>query len=165
MKKVLFLLCCPALGLLLTGCVSFEPPRIEHTGTAFTPLSFQELQARSNFTIKNSNPIALGGTVQYELYINGREFSTGVSSTIEVGPSAQSTFHIDSRIDLVKVFGVAADLAGAIAAGKTSVPYEIRGKFRSGVLGVAVEAPVRASGTIPLPKPTDVESIIKTLIK
>jgi len=165
MKKLSLAMVAVVALFLLTGCVSVDPPRIAHQGTVVTPLTFQELQATSNFTIKNNNPIALNGEVEYTLFINGHEFSTGRSSSIEVGAAGESTFRIVSRIDLVKVSGLAADLASAIAAGKTSLPYELKGKFLSSVLGVAVESPVQASGTVPLPKPTDVGSLLKTLIK
>ncbi|MCU0641783.1 MAG: LEA type 2 family protein [Candidatus Margulisbacteria bacterium] len=165
MKKIILVAVGVLAAFALTGCVSLNPPQIDHQETNVTPLSFQELQATSKFSIKNSNPIALNGVIDYTLVVNGREFSTGRSSSIEVGATGQATFQIVSRIDLVKVFAVATDLANAIAAGKTSIPYELRGKFRSSVVGIGVEAPVAASGTLPLPKPTEVESLIRSLLK
>jgi hypothetical protein len=165
MKKLIFAVCFGAALVALAGCVSLEPPQIIHQRTDIVPLSFQELQATSSFSIKNNNPIALSGAVEYTLLVNGKEFSTGRSSAIEVGAAGQSTFQIVSRIDLVRAFGVAADLAGAVASGKTSVPYQLKGKFRSSVVGVPVEAPVEASGNLPLPRSTDVESLIRSLIR
>lgn len=169
MKKMLLPAAAFFAVVALTGCVSLDPPRIAHTGTDFTPLSFQEVRADSHFSIKNNNPIALQGEIEYELIVNGKSFTTGRSSRIEVGGTGQSTFTLSTRIDLVKVFGVAADLANAISAGRKSVPYQLNGKFRSELLqGVAVEAPVSASGEIPLPKSPDkkdVEDFIRRLIK
>jgi len=146
---------CPLLAaslLILTGCVQLNPPEINHTGTDLSFLSLQEVLAKSHFSIKNNNPVGLHGVIEYELWINGNNFSSGVSSAIDVDANAQTSFTINSKIDIVKVFGTLLDLTRAVAAGKASVPFQLKGKFKSDVLGIPVEAPVSASGQIPLPK-------------
>jgi LEA14-like dessication related protein len=169
MKKIVLVAVTGLVALVLTGCVSPEPPKVEHTGTTFTPVSLQEVRADSTFSIKNSNPVALQGSLDYELIINGSSFSSGRSNTIDVGASGQNTFTITSKIDLVKAFGVMTDLVSAVNSGKKSIPYQLKGTFRTNVLGgIAVETPVTASGELPLPEPTSrqtLDSIIKSLLK
>ena len=151
-KKILYLLSAVVL-IAAAGCVQLNPPEINHTGTDFSILSLQEVSAKSHFSINNNNPVGLHGSIEYELWINENQFSSGISSTIEVDANAQTSFTINSRIDIVKVFGTLLDLTKAVAEGKTSVPYQLKGKFKSDVLGIPVEAPVSASGEMPLPKP------------
>lgn len=159
MKKI-FLALLPLLALLFTaGCLTPESPKIAYQATDVTVISPQVVQTDSHFTIKNTNPISLHGQVEYELLVRGKLFSSGYSSTIEVGANAESSFLIQSRIDILRAFGVAADLLNEIQAGKTSVPFQINGKFRSDILGIQLEAPVSASGEIPLPKLQDLLNI------
>jgi hypothetical protein len=155
MKKSLPSLFSLLVVLFLAGCVSIDPPKISHQGTDVRFLSVQEALAVSHFSIKNTNPINLRGMVEYELFVKGQRFSSGVSSTIEVGANSESTFSIQSRIDIIRAFGVVTDLINEIQAGKSSVPFQINGKFKSDVVGIPVEAPVSASGNIPLPKLQD----------
>jgi len=152
MIKKLFYLSFAAALIMTTGCVQLNPPEINHTGTDFSFLSLQEVLAKSHFSIKNNNPVGLHGAIEYELWINENQFSSGISSTVEVDANAQTSFTINSRIDIVKVFGTLLDLTRAVAAGKASVPFQLKGKFKSDVLGIPVEAPISASGQIPLPK-------------
>ena len=121
------------------------------------PISTQKVQLNSIFSISNKNPVGLKGVVDYDLFVNGKQFSSGVSSSIEVGANDESSFSIQSEVDLVQAFGVIADLLSAVQSGKRSIPFEIKGSFRSDVFGVKVEAPVDASGEIPLPKSPRIE--------
>jgi hypothetical protein len=89
--------------------------------------------------------------VDYDLYIKGDKFTSGTSSVIDLVPNGEANFTLESKVDLVQAFGVAANLLAEIAAGKKSVPYKISGNFKSNLAGIQVTSPVEASGDIPLP--------------
>jgi LEA14-like dessication related protein len=146
------------LGLLLliavsglTGCISVESPKVAYLDTDVRVLSVNTIQTTSHFKIKNPNPVGMQGSVEYDLYLKGQKFTSGTSSVIDLAPNGEANFTLESKIDLFKALGTAADLLAEVAAGKKSVPYKISGKFKSNLAGILVEAPVEASGDIPLP--------------
>ncbi|MFA4967303.1 MAG: LEA type 2 family protein [Candidatus Margulisiibacteriota bacterium] len=146
------------IGLIfLAGCLELQPPQVTYQDTKVSIISVQELNAKASFSIKNPNPIGLNGNVEYDLSIDGKPFTSGITSTIEMPASGQTTFVLESRVDLVKVFGTLSNILTLVAQGKTSVPYNIDGKFKSSVVGFPVEAPVKASGNLPLPKLSDIK--------
>jgi len=71
--------------------------------------------------------------------------------------NGQTSFIVESKIDLVQFFGTVANLIKIVGEGRSSVPYAINGKFRSDIVGIPIEAPVKASGEIPLPKLSDIK--------
>ena len=148
------------IGLMfLAGCLEMQSPQVTYQDTQVSIISVQELNAKSSFLIKNPNPIGINGNVEYDLLIDGKPFTSGVTSTIEMPASGQTSFVLESRIDLVKVFGTLTNIVSLVAQGKTSVPYSINGKFKSNLLGMPIEAPVKASGQLPLPKLSDLTNI------
>jgi LEA14-like dessication related protein len=168
MKRTLLAAVTGAALLLLTGCVSLDPPQITYLDSDITPVSFQEVKVSSHFRASNKNLIGLNGWVDYNLQVNSKDFSAGKSSWIDVPASGQSTFTIESRVDVIKAFGVMADLASAVAAGTKTIPFNIKGTFKSNVAGLQLEAPVSASGDLPLPNipaGTDLEKLIKRIIR
>ena len=158
MKK-LALIAFPILAMLLAGCLEVQSPQVTYQDTQVSVISVQELNAKSSFSIKNPNPIGINGNVEYNLSIDGKPFTSGITSTIEMPASGQTTFVLESRVDLVKVFGTLTNIVSLVAQGKTSVPYAINGKFKSNLMGMPIEAPVKASGNLPLPKLSDLTNI------
>jgi len=150
-KKIFYIFFIFSL-ISLMGCLSLNQPKFSYLGTEISSLSFPKLLAKSKFTVKNPNPIGLQGTVEYELWIKGQKFASGTSSTIMMDANGQASFNIETTIDIVKAFGTLSDLVREIEAGKSSVPFEIKGKFKSDIVGIPVESPVSASGDLPLPK-------------
>ncbi|HTY13404.1 MAG TPA: LEA type 2 family protein [Candidatus Omnitrophota bacterium] len=157
MKKLSALVMLFAAALLVAGCLELQPPQVTHKDTQVSVLSFSELLAKSNFEVKNPNPIGLRGAVEYQITVDGKPFTSGVTSTIEMSANGQTSFIVESKIDLVQLFGTVSDVAKIIGEGKTSIPYSISGKFKSDIVGIPVEAPVSASGTLPLPKLSDIK--------
>jgi len=150
-KRLSFLLI--ILTLTFTaGCIPWQTPQIVFLNTDVSFLSFETLLAKSHFTVKNPNAIALHGRVEYEVFVNGNKFFDGISSPIEMPASGETSFTLDSKIDITKTFGVVSDMIREIAAGKTAVPFEIIGKFKSDILSIPIEAPIKMSGELPLPK-------------
>lgn len=143
----------------LTGCISVESPKITYIDTNVRILSVNTVQATSRFKIKNPNPVGMQGSVEYDLYLKGQKFTSGVTSTIDLVPNGEANFTLESKIDLVKALGTAANLIAEVAAGKKSIPYKISGKFRSNLAGILVEAPVEAAGDLPLPSPSSLLKI------
>ncbi|MBI5699409.1 LEA type 2 family protein [Candidatus Saganbacteria bacterium] len=135
----------------LTGCISVESPKITYIDTDVRILSVTTVQATSHFKIKNPNPVGMQGSVEYDLYLKGQKFTSGVTSTIDLLPNGETGFTLESRVDLAKALGTTAELIAEVAAGKKSVPYKISGKFKSNLAGILVEAPVEAAGDLPLP--------------
>jgi LEA14-like dessication related protein len=135
----------------LAGCISVESPKVSYLDTNVRFLSVNTLQLSSRFNIKNPNPVGMQGSVEYDLYIKGNKFTSGTSSVIDLVPNGEANFTLESKVDLVRAFGVVANLLAEVAAGKKSVPYKISGNFKSNLAGIQVTSPVEASGDLPLP--------------
>ncbi len=150
-KRLLLLLCLIPAAILLAGCLPWSTPEIVYGNTDVKFLSFDTLDAKSVFTIKNPNPFALHGKVVYELFVNGSKFLDGQSDLIEMPAGGSSSFALDSKIEVTKAFGVLNDLIREIQSGRKTIPFEIAGKFKSDVANIPLEAPLRVSGELPLP--------------
>lgn len=142
----------------LTGCISVESPKVIYIDSDVRILSVNTIQTTSRFKIKNPNPVGMQGSVEYDLYLKDQKFTSGTSSVIDLVPNGEANFTLESKIDLVKALGTAANLIAEVAAGKKSIPYKISGKFKSNLAGIVVEAPVEAAGDLPLPS---VSSLLK----
>ncbi len=149
-KRWLLLLVLPA-ALVLSGCVPWNTPEITYGNTDVKLLSFNTMSARSVFTIKNPNPFALHGKVDYELMIAGNKFLDGSSDQIEMPANGSANFALESKIDVVQAFGMMSDLLKEIQGGRKTIPFEINGKFKSDIASIPVEAPLKVSGELPLP--------------
>ena len=149
MKLCFWMLLIVTVGL--AGCISVESPKVAYLDTQVRFLSVNTVQLNSRFNIKNPNPVGMQGSVEYDLYIKGDKFTSGTSSVIDLVPNGEANFTLESKVDLVQAFGVAANLLAEVAAGKKSVPYKLKGNFRSNLAGIQVTSPVEASGDIPLP--------------
>ena len=156
MKKLSLLLLFLVVPFL-AGCLELQPPQVTHRDTQINVVSLNELMAKSTFDVKNPNPIGIHGTVEYQIMIDGKPFTSGVTSTIEMTPNGSTSFIVGTKIDLVQLFGTTQNVINAMANGKTSLPYAVSGKFKSDVIGIPLEAPVSASGNIPLPKLSDIK--------
>jgi len=143
----------------LTGCISVESPKITHLDTDVRILSATTVQTTSRFNIQNPNPVGMQGSIEYDLYLKGQKFTSGVTSTIDLAPNGAANFTLESRVDLVKALGTTAELLAEVAAGNKSIPYKISGKFKASLAGILVEAPVEASGDLPLPSPSSLLKI------
>jgi len=154
MKRFFLFAACLAL---LSGCIQVQSPQISYQDTRINIISTNELRLDSKFAASNPNPIGLRGAVDYDLSIDGRPFTSGTTSTIDMPASGQTTFNVITNVDLIQVFGTAANILKIIGEGKSSVPFTIKGKFKSDIVGIVVEAPVSASGDIPLLKLSDIK--------
>jgi LEA14-like dessication related protein len=151
MKKIIIWILVLTSCLLLTGCWQLQAPEISYSNTDVRLVSFQDVQAISNFQINNPNLIPLKGVVDYTLQINGRDFFSGTSSEISGDSQKQSSFTISNDISLPKIFDSLSALLAELNQGKTQVPYSLKGVYRTTISGVVLNAPLQAQGAIPLP--------------
>jgi LEA14-like dessication related protein len=149
-KKLILLLL--VLSPLLAGCLASQNPQISYITTEVGFLSFNTLSAKSSFTVKNPNPIPLRGKLEYELFIKQEKILAGDSSPIDMPANGESTFNLESEIELTKVFGLVSTMIKEIEAGQSTLPFQINGKFKTDIAGIPIEVPVRVSGEFPLPK-------------
>lgn len=150
-RKTLFLFALLPL-LFLSGCVPLKTPQIIYISSDVRFLDFDTAVVESHFTVDNPNEIALNGSAEYEIIINGQKFLEGNTPNISMKAAAQSSFTIESKIEMDKVYGLLTNLIQEIEAGKESVPFQINGKLKSSLIGFTFEAPLSASGELPLPK-------------
>jgi LEA14-like dessication related protein len=150
-SKIYFVLLVLSLTFI-AGCIPSQTPQIVFLNTDVSFLSFDTMQAKSHFTVKNPNPVPLRGMMEYDLFIKGNKFLSGSSNPIDMPANGETSFTLDSKVNMVKVYGVLSDLVKEIEAGKSSVPFEINGKFKSDILNIPIEVPVKVSGDLPLPK-------------
>lgn len=161
-RRILILLLL-VLTPLLAGCLPSTNPQISYIKTDVSFLNFNTLLARSSFTVKNPNPIRLRGKLEYELFIKGNSFLSGTSSPIEMPANGESSFTLESQIDLTKSFGLVSEMIKEIDAGQTTLPFYIEGKLKSDVAGIPVEVPIKVSGELPLPKLPELDLVNASL--
>ena len=138
--------------LFLGGCVNAKTPQIVYLSSDVKFLEFDTAMVESHFTVNNPNEIALNASAEYEIIINGQKFLEGNTPNISMKALAQSSFTIESKIEMEKIYGLLSNLIQEIEAGKESVPFQINGKLKSSIIGFSFEAPLSASGELPLPK-------------
>jgi LEA14-like dessication related protein len=148
MKRIVgVLLCC----LVLSGCIKLQNPEITYRSTQIKPSSFQDLQTSFQFDINNPNLIPLKGVIDYAIKINNQELLSGTSSEISVDSQKQSSFSVDTSINLPKAYGSLSSLITELGKGEKYLPYAFSGTYRTTIAGIDLKVPLKAEGFIPLP--------------
>ncbi|NIP74072.1 MAG: LEA type 2 family protein [Gammaproteobacteria bacterium] len=123
--------CLCALGLL-AGCAglppSLEAPRVSLAGLRLIDVTVFEQRYEVGLRIRNPNPFALAvNGMSYELYLNEREFATGVS------PRPVEVPAFDERlvwVEVVSDLGRVIEQVQALEERRAVLAYRIAGRMR-----------------------------------
>ena len=145
---------------MLAGCIA-QAPIINYKNNEVTLNGIDSVKTKFFFTLQNPNALALNGNIDYNLYIEGKEFLSGESEQINARANSETTFALQQDLSFEKIFGSMAELVNVIAKGQEFVKVRVSGQYRTRVLGF-IELPVKLDKEIDVPLPT-MKDIEKTL--
>jgi LEA14-like dessication related protein len=154
MRKELFVI--PilfALALALCSCVQPSPPKVDYLNYEIARVTVQGIEVNFFFEVKNPNSLPIDiYKYSYKIFINNQEFLSENRSGFNLAANEKQKITIPVQIRYDRLFGTALSIVERLAKGKDSVDFRIEGNLDAGTLGLSVQTPLNASGTIPLPK-------------
>jgi LEA14-like dessication related protein len=152
-KKLLASIFLLGLALCLSSCVQPSAPEVKYVDYKLGRITSEGLEVNFNFEVSNPNPIQLDVTsYSYKVFINDKELVAADHQGFSLAASAKTRVSIAAVVRYDQLFGAAASLLANMAKGINSFDYRVEGNLSAGILGITVSAPLKASGTIPIPK-------------
>jgi LEA14-like dessication related protein len=149
-KRILILI----LALLsLSACFEPSPPKVNYQDYQISRVTLEGIEVSFNFEVDNPNPLGIDiSSYAYKVFINDREFLSEKRAGFNLPASNKKKIAIPVNIRYDRLFGSAASVAERLLKGENKIDYRIEGNMNAGVMGVTLGIPIKASGTIPLPK-------------
>ena len=152
-KKILLVSILACLALAVTSCVQPSPPKAKYIDYEITTVHLQGIVVNYYFDVENPNPLPIDvSKYSYTIYINNRVFLKESRAGFNLPANSKKRITIPVTLRYDRVFGTAQSVLQLIAQGKDNISYRIDGEIHAGTMGVTVGTPMKASGTIPLPK-------------
>jgi len=152
-KKAFLALFLLSLGLLLSSCIQPSAPEVKYIDYTLGRVAADGIEVNFNFDVSNHNPIPLDVTsYSYKVFINDKELVAADHQGFSLAASDKSRVSIAAFVRYDQLFGTAVSLLDRMAKGINSFDYRVEGSVSAGVLGLNVSTPLKASGTIPIPK-------------
>lgn len=154
MKNKLFaVIALVSLPLLLASCLEPSPPKANYLNYQITRVAAEGIDVNFNFEVENPNPLPIDVSgYSYKVLINGSEFLNEKRAGFSLPASGKSNIVIPLTIRYDRLFGSALSVVEGIVKGQTAISYSIEGSISAGTMGITVATPIKASGTIPIPK-------------
>ncbi len=141
------------LALTAISCVQPSPPKAQYIDYEITRVTLQGINVSFYFDVENPNPLPLDvSKYSYTIYINDREFLSENRSGFNLPANGKKRIAIPVTLRYESVFGTVSSVLELIAQGKKNISYRIEGEIHAGTMGITIGTPMKASGTIPLPK-------------
>ena len=142
-----------ALALSAASCFEPTPPKAEYIDYQISRVTLQGIDVDFYFDVENANPLPIDvSKYAYKVYINNRLLLSESRAGFNLPAKSKKRITIPVNVRYERVFGTALSLVQLIARGEDSVAFRIEGEVSAGTMGVTVGTPLKASGTIPLPK-------------
>jgi LEA14-like dessication related protein len=152
-KKIIFCSLLLGLAIVTTSCIQPSPPKAEFIEYKVRDITAQGIDVDFYFDVENENPLPIDvSQYSYKVYINEREFISKVKGGFNLPANSKKLINIPVHLGYTQVFGSLLAVAEAIARGEDIIRYRIEGSISAGTMGIQVHTPIKASGTIPLPK-------------
>ena len=152
-KKAFFALFLLSLGFVLSSCVQPSAPDVKYVDYKLGRITSEGLEVNFNFEVSNPNPIPLDVTnYSYKVFINDKELVSADHQGFSLAAAAKTRVAIAAVVRYDQLFGAAASLLANMVKGVNSFDYRVEGNLNAGALGLTVSTPLKASGTIPIPK-------------
>lgn len=154
MKKKLFAsIFLLGLALLLSSCLQPSSPEVKYLDYKLGRVTTDGIEVNFNFEVHNPNPIPLDVTIySYKIFINDKELAQADHKGFSLAASAKSRITISALVRYDQLFGTAVSLLDRMARGINSFDFRVEGSVNANILGLTVNTPFKASGTIPTPK-------------
>jgi LEA14-like dessication related protein len=152
-KKILIALILISPALILSSCFEPSPPKAEFLDYEITNVTLQGIQVSFYFDVENPNPLPIDiSKYSYQVFINDREFLSENRAGFNLPANGKKKITIPVNLRYEQVFGTALSVLELIARGEETISYRIQGSISVGTMGITASTPLKASGTIPLPK-------------
>ncbi|MDD5382914.1 MAG: LEA type 2 family protein [Candidatus Margulisbacteria bacterium] len=153
MKKLILIPVLFLISFILTSCVEPKAPTAEYLNYEISRVTLEGIEVNFNFDVSNPNPLPVDvSKYAYKVYINNNEFLSENRPGFNLPANNKKRIVIPVSIRYDRLFGSAAAVLQQMAQGTDKIDYRIEGSVSAGAMGVTVGTPIKASGTIPLPK-------------
>lgn len=146
---------------LLTGCntirdlANVQKPSVRYSSMSIQDLSFQNVTLLFDFEVENPNSFGVSADqYQYEFFINGSEFVTGVQSeSLRIENNSTTTIQVPVSLTFSEVYNTFSSLIR-----QDSLTYRLSTEVQFDIAGVGKQrVPVSAEGNLPVPKLPTIE--------
>jgi len=153
LKKALTALFLLAIAAVLSSCVQPAAPEVKYLDYKLGKVTTEGIEVNFNFEVKNPNPVPLDVTnYSYKVYINDKEMASADHQGFSLPASDKTRVTIPAFVRYEQLFGSALSIIDRMAKGINNFDYRVEGTVNAGTLGLTVGSPLKASGTIPIPK-------------
>lgn len=146
---------------LFIGCntlrdlANVQKPSVRYSSTSIQDISFQDVTLLFDFEVNNPNSFGVSADqYQYEFFINGNEFVSGVQNErFRIENNSTTTIQIPVSLTFSEVFNTIGSLIR-----QDSLAYRLSTEVLFDVAGIGQQrVPVSAQGHLPIPKLPSIE--------
>lgn len=158
MKKIILSL---FVCLLFISCntlrdlSNIQKPSVRYSSMSIEDMSFEDVTLVFDFEVNNPNSFGVSADqYQYEFFINGTEFVTGIQSeNVRIESESKSIIQVPVSLTFSEVFDTISS-----AVNRDSISYRISSEVQFDIAGVRQQrVPVSAEGELPIPKIPKIE--------
>lgn len=140
----------------LAGCntlrdlTNVQKPSVRYESVAIQDFSFRDVTLLFDFEVTNPNSFSVSADqYQYEFFINGNEFVTGVrNERLRIDNNSTTTVQVPVSLTFSEVFNTIGSVAG-----NDSLSYRLSTEVRFDIAGAGRQrVPVSAEGQLPIPR-------------
>lgn len=158
MKKLIFTV---LILSFLTGCntlkdlANVQKPSVRYSSMSIEDISFSDVTLLFDFEVTNPNSFGVSADqYQYEFFINGNEFVTGIQNErLRIENNSTTTIQIPVSLSFSEVFETVRSVAS-----QDSLAYRLSTEVQFDVAGLGRQSvPVSAEGELPIPRLPKIE--------
>lgn len=147
--------------ILLSSCntlrdlSNIQKPFVRYSNMSIEDMSFTDVTLLFDFEVDNPNSFGISADqYQYEFFINGSEFVTGIQNeNIRIASASKSIIQVPVTLNFSEVFNTIGS-----AVRQDSIAYRITSEVQFDLAGVRQQrVPVSAEGQLPIPRFPKVE--------
>jgi len=140
-------------AIVLSSCLQPTPPTVTFLEYKIAGLNSEGIEINFFFQSENPNPISVDIVgYSYKVYINDQEFLVDDRPGFTLQAKAKQLIKIPITISFNRLFGTALQIIQTLAKGDQSLTYKVEGTLKTSFIGAVFSTPIKASGTIPIPK-------------
>lgn len=134
---------------------NIQKPSVRYSSMSIQDMSFDDVTLLFDFEVDNPNSFGVSADqYQYEFFINGTEFVTGIQNeNVRIESESKSIIQVPVSLTFSEVYNTIS-----LAVNRDSISYRISSEVRFDIAGVSQQrVPVSAEGELPIPKLPKIE--------
>lgn len=141
---------------LITACntlrdlADVQKPSVRYNSMSIKDISFENVTLLFNFEVENPNSFGISADqYQYEFFINGSEFVTGIQNeNLRIEKESATTIQVPVSLTFSEVYNTISSVAR-----QDSFSYRLSTEILFDIAGLTKQrVPVSAAGELPIPK-------------